>query len=108
VYNAEQGAMALFCRADGNDDWRVTALHRAGIVDDAPRPVTHANRGVPLTAIAPLIRRYLLWRCSMSGDFIPRGLQSPEQIQAKLQASAVTPHKRSQVQTAFANETASI
>jgi hypothetical protein len=39
-----------------NDDWQVIALHRAGIVDDARRPVKNANQGVPLTAIEPLIR----------------------------------------------------
>jgi hypothetical protein len=43
-----------------NDDWRVIALHRAGIVDDAQRPVSNANQGVPLTAIEPLIRPYLI------------------------------------------------
>lgn len=42
-----------------NDDWCVIALHRAGIVDDAQRPVKNANQGVPLTAIEPLIRPYL-------------------------------------------------
>jgi hypothetical protein len=42
-----------------NDNWHVIALHRAGIVDDAQRPVKNANQGVPLTAIAPLIRPYL-------------------------------------------------
>ena len=42
-----------------NDEWRVIALHRAGIVDDAQRPVKNANQGVPLTAIEPLIRPYL-------------------------------------------------
>jgi hypothetical protein len=42
-----------------DDEWRVIALHRAGIVDDAQRPVKHANQGVPLTAIEPLIRPYL-------------------------------------------------
>jgi endonuclease G len=42
-----------------NDDWSVIALHRAGIVDDAQRPVKNANQGVPLTAIEPLIRPYL-------------------------------------------------
>lgn len=42
-----------------NDDWRVIALHRAGIEDDAHRPVKNANQGVPLTAIEPLIRSYL-------------------------------------------------
>lgn len=42
-----------------NDDWRVIALHRAGIEDDAHRPVKNANQGVPLTAIEPLIRPHL-------------------------------------------------
>ncbi len=42
-----------------NDDWHVIALHRAGIEDDAHRPVKNANQGVPLTAIEPLIRPYL-------------------------------------------------
>ena len=42
-----------------NDDWCVIALHRAGMVDDAQRPVKNANQGVPLTAIEPLIRPYL-------------------------------------------------
>lgn len=42
-----------------NDDWCVIALHRAGIVDDAQRPVKNANQGVPLTAIEPHIRPYL-------------------------------------------------
>jgi hypothetical protein len=38
-----------------SDEWRVIALHRAGIVDDAQRPVKNANQGVPLTVIEPLI-----------------------------------------------------
>ncbi|HQE93999.1 MAG TPA: serine protease [Anaerolineae bacterium] len=42
-----------------NDEWRVIALHRAGMVDDAHRPVKYANQGVPLKAIEPLIRPYL-------------------------------------------------
>ena len=42
-----------------NDDWRVIALHRAGIEDDAHHPVKNANQGVPLTAIEPLIRPHL-------------------------------------------------
>jgi hypothetical protein len=42
-----------------DDRWRVIALHRAGIVDDARRPVKNANQGVPLAAIEPLIRSYL-------------------------------------------------
>jgi hypothetical protein len=42
-----------------DDDWRVIALHRAGIVDDAQCPVKNANQGVPLTAIEPFIRSYL-------------------------------------------------
>lgn len=42
-----------------NDDWNVIALHRAGMEDDAQRPVKNANQGVPLTAIEPLIRPYL-------------------------------------------------
>jgi endonuclease G, mitochondrial len=42
-----------------NDDWRVIAPHRAGIVDDAQRPVKNANQGVPLMVIEPLIRPYL-------------------------------------------------
>jgi hypothetical protein len=42
-----------------NDEWRVIALHRAGLVDDAQRPVKHANQGVPLTVIEPLIHPYL-------------------------------------------------
>jgi len=42
-----------------NDDWRVIALHRAGIVDNAQQPVKNANQGVPLTAIEPIIRPYL-------------------------------------------------
>jgi V8-like Glu-specific endopeptidase len=45
-----------------NDDWRVIGLHRAGMVDDTQRPVPNANQGVPLTAIEPLIRRYLAGR----------------------------------------------
>jgi hypothetical protein len=47
-----------------NDDWQVIALHRAGIVDDAQRPVKNANQGVPLLAIEPLIRPYLHGRQS--------------------------------------------
>ena len=42
-----------------DDRWCVIALHRAGIVDDAQRPVENANQGVPLTAIEPLIRPYI-------------------------------------------------
>ena len=42
-----------------DDDWRLIALHRAGIVDDKQRPVKNANQGVPMTAIQPLIRPYL-------------------------------------------------
>jgi len=42
-----------------NDEWRVIALHRAGIVDDTQQPVKNANQGVPLTAIEPLIRPHL-------------------------------------------------
>lgn len=34
-----------------DDDWRVIGLHRAGIVDDAQRPVKNANQGVPISAI---------------------------------------------------------
>jgi hypothetical protein len=42
-----------------NDAWRVIGLHRAGMVDDAQRPVKGANQGVPITAVAPLIATYL-------------------------------------------------
>ena len=42
-----------------SDEWRVIALHRAGIVDDAQRPMKNANQGVSITAIEPLIRSYL-------------------------------------------------
>lgn len=42
-----------------NDDWGVIALHRAGMVDDAQRPLKNANQGVPLTAIKALVRPYL-------------------------------------------------
>ena len=42
-----------------DDAWRVIALHRAGMVDEAQRPVKNANQGVPLTAIEPLIRPHL-------------------------------------------------
>jgi hypothetical protein len=42
-----------------DDDWRVIALHRAGMVDDNRYPVKNANQGVPLTAIEPRIRPYL-------------------------------------------------
>lgn len=42
-----------------NDDWCVIGLHRAGMVDEAQRPVKNANQGVPIMAIEPLIRPYL-------------------------------------------------
>jgi hypothetical protein len=42
-----------------DDEWRVIGLHRAGMVDDGQRPVAGANQGVPLTAVEPLVRRYL-------------------------------------------------
>jgi len=42
-----------------NDDWQVIALHRAGLMDEAERPVKNANEGVPALAIAPQIQPYL-------------------------------------------------
>ncbi len=42
-----------------NDDWAVIALHRAGMVDSAQRPVKNANQGVPMIAIEPMIQSYL-------------------------------------------------
>jgi hypothetical protein len=42
-----------------DDSWRVIGLHRAGMVDDAERPVKGANQGVPITAVIPLISPYL-------------------------------------------------
>jgi V8-like Glu-specific endopeptidase len=42
-----------------DDDWRVIALHRAGVEDNAQRPIKYANQGVPITAIAPYIRPYV-------------------------------------------------
>ncbi|HYF63202.1 MAG TPA: serine protease [Herpetosiphonaceae bacterium] len=42
-----------------DDDWRVIALHRAGVEDAAHRRLKHANQGVPIMAIAPYIRQYL-------------------------------------------------
>lgn len=42
-----------------DDGWRVFAIHRAGIEDDAGHPVKNANQGVPLTAVEPIIRPYL-------------------------------------------------
>lgn len=43
-----------------NDNWQVIGLHRAGMVDDRNRPVPNANQGVPMTAIEPHIRQFLL------------------------------------------------
>lgn len=42
-----------------DDSWRVIGLHRAGMVDDAQRPLPGANQGVPITAVVPLIRPFL-------------------------------------------------
>lgn len=42
-----------------DDAWQVIGLHRAGMVDDAQRPVKGANQGVPITVITPLISAYL-------------------------------------------------
>lgn len=42
-----------------DDSWRVIGLHRAGMVDDTQRSVKGANQGVPITAVAPLIRPFL-------------------------------------------------
>lgn len=42
-----------------DDGWRVIALHRGGVADGGRRGVKDANHGVPIAAIAPLIRAHL-------------------------------------------------
>ncbi len=42
-----------------DDEWRVIALHRAGLVDEAGQPLPNANQGVPVTALLPHLHAYL-------------------------------------------------
>ena len=42
-----------------DDNWKVIAVHRAGIVDSHRRPVRNANQGVPILAIEPHVRPYI-------------------------------------------------